>query len=510
VVLRAGTYRTPLAPAHSGTSGAKITWRNYNGEYVLISNNSVFDGYYYYNVLLWTQSWQVFDGINIKGDYTGPNANGDNVMVLAVWYSSNYNEFRNMDIDGNGGGRVTWRSDSKARPCLHNWIHNCTFHDIGYMYFGSNNLVDQSIGPQVEDGNDYITIENCDFHHNGHCNLEVCSRFSVIKNNFMHNEGWLTNNTGYPVASYLPDTVPPAASANLWGHRNCCMQSWTGTYDRMCQLVENNRFGTVGPPAEDSGGENLTICAPGNVIRYNEMFNPINNAVLFKQGASRPNSLWGDYNAFYNNAIYKSGRYNNTIGIYGIWQGYGIFAPWWTGNYARVGNAVINNIINSTGGSKEIDMDPTVNTIANNFLAASGNPKFVNTNVNDPTSLTAPDFSLQAGSPCINAGTNLTLANGSGFGSTSLTVANAMFFQNGTWGSDLARGVTLFPDWIAIGTVGNVVQISSINYDTNVITLASPMTWADKAPIWLYKNSSGVRVLYGRAPDIGAHEFDQR
>jgi hypothetical protein len=85
-----------------------------------------------------------------------------------------------------------------------------------------------------------------------------------------------------------------------------------------------------------------------------------------------------------------------------------------------------------------------------------------------------------------------------------------MFFQNGTWGSDLARGVTLFPDWIAIGTVGNVVQISSINYDTNVITLASPMTWADKAPIWLYKNSSGVRVLYGRAPDIGAHEFDQR
>jgi hypothetical protein len=74
----------------------------------------------------------------------------------------------------------------------------------------------------------------------------------------------------------------------------------------------------------------------------------------------------------------------------------------------------------------------------------------------------------------------------------------------------MARGVTLFPDWIAIGTVGNAVQISSINYDTNTITLASPMIWTNDAPIWLYKNSSGVRVLYGTAPDIGAHEFDQR
>jgi len=518
VVLRAGTYRTPLAPAHSGTSGAKITWRNYNGEYVLISNNSVFDGYYYYNVLLWTQSWQVFDGINIKGDYTGPNANGDNVMVLAVWYSSNYNEFRNMDIDGNGGGRVTWRSDSKARPCLHNWIHNCTFHDIGYMYFGSNNLVDQSIGPQVEDGNDYITIENCDFHHNGHCNLEVCSRFSVIKNNFMHNEGWLTNNTGYPVASYLPDTVPPAASANLWGHRNYAISSWFGNYPAFYQLLEGNRFGTPGPPAEDGGGENLTIVAPKNIIRYNDMFNAVNNGVLFKEGGS--GAYYADYNAFYNNTIYKSGRYDNAIAPDGIWQGDGIFAPAYVPVYQRVGNVLVNNILNLCGpyspnnGHFEIDMDPAVNTIANNFLGANGDPLFTNTTLTDPFSLTAPNLALQAGSLCIGGGQALAMANGAGNSSVTLVVTplatgSVVPFQDGTWGSDLARGVTLFPDWIAIGTVGNVVQISSINYDTNVITLASPMTWSDKAPIWLYKNSSGVRVLYGTAPDIGAH-VDQR
>lgn len=62
-------------------------------------------------------------------------------------------------------------------------------------------------------------------------------------------------------------------------------------------------------------------------------------------------------------------------------------------------------------------------------------------------------------------------------------------------------------DWIAIGTVGNVVQINSIDYATNTITLASPMTWSDNASVWLYKKSDGTRVLYSTAPEMGAHEY---
>lgn len=34
------------------------------------------------------------------------------------------------------------------------------------------------------------------------------------------------------------------------------------------------------------------------------------------------------------------------------------------------------------------------------------------------------------------------------------------------------------------------------------------MTWADDAPIWLYKKSDGTRVLYGSAPDYGAYEYN--
>ena len=67
-------------------------------------------------------------------------------------------------------------------------------------------------------------------------------------------------------------------------------------------------------------------------------------------------------------------------------------------------------------------------------------------------------------------------------------------------------------DWIAIGTVANVVQISSVAYGTynspaGTITLASPMTWSNGAPIWLQKKSDGALVLAGAAPDYGASEY---
>ncbi len=62
-------------------------------------------------------------------------------------------------------------------------------------------------------------------------------------------------------------------------------------------------------------------------------------------------------------------------------------------------------------------------------------------------------------------------------------------------------------DWIAIGKVDYAVQIASISYASNEISLKSPMTWTKGAHVWLYKDSSGKRVLFESAPDIGAFEF---
>jgi hypothetical protein len=154
---------------------------------------------------------------------------------------------------------------------------------------------------------------------------------------------------------------------------------------------------------------------------------------------------------------------------------------------------------------------------SNGGCSAFGDPKFTNPDISNPASKTLPDLSLQSSSSAIDGGTYLTTATNSGSNSTTLTVADALYFQDGTWGSDLARastglGGTMQADWIAIGTVNNTVQIASITYGAynapaGTITLSSPMTWTSGARIWLYKKSDGKVVLNGAAPDYGASEY---
>lgn len=112
------------------------------------------------------------------------------------------------------------------------------------------------------------------------------------------------------------------------------------------------------------------------------------------------------------------------------------------------------------------------------------------------------DYRLQSGSPARNAGTSLTTVNGTIVSSTSLVVADATYFQDGFSLSNSFS--TVQGDCISVTTVGNHVCISSINYSTNTLTLASPISATNGDPVWLYSKSDGVRVLFGSAPDMGA------
>lgn len=112
------------------------------------------------------------------------------------------------------------------------------------------------------------------------------------------------------------------------------------------------------------------------------------------------------------------------------------------------------------------------------------------------------DFTLQGGSPAIDAGGPLTTVSSTDSGTgAELIVGNALLFQDGWAGVD--------PDWIAVGNATNTVQISSIDYDTNTITLAGSVSRSEDDPVYLFKKSDGVQVLYGSAPDIGAYEFTE-
>ena len=60
-----------------------------------------------------------------------------------------------------------------------------------------------------------------------------------------------------------------------------------------------------------------------------------------------------------------------------------------------------------------------------------------------------PDLRLREASPFADGAGSLTNARGAGVASTTLVLEDAGYFQDGTRGSDLARGVKFFADWIA-------------------------------------------------------------
>jgi hypothetical protein len=118
-----------------------------------------------------------------------------------------------------------------------------------------------------------------------------------------------------------------------------------------------------------------------------------------------------------------------------------------------------------------------------------GDPQFVNAPAYPAGFSPLWDFGLRSTSPAIDAGRAVAVAQTSGSGSTSMVVDNAYYFCDGF-------GITS-GDLIRIGG-GPSVQIVSINYGTNTITLAEPRTWV---------GGVGVHVAFdGNAPDIGAKE----
>jgi hypothetical protein len=115
------------------------------------------------------------------------------------------------------------------------------------------------------------------------------------------------------------------------------------------------------------------------------------------------------------------------------------------------------------------------------------------------------DFHLTVGSPAIGGGTFLTTVNGTISSSTSLVVNDASYFQDG-YGLSNAFS-TVSGDCIAVTTALNHVCVTAVNYSTNTLTLASPISATNGDPVWLYKDSSGTVQLNGANPDIGAFQF---
>lgn len=497
--LKGGTYvitgssTAGIYPSKSGSQGNLITFSAAPSETPIITGATMSDGF----------------GFDIRGK-SYIKVTGITFQYLARFgqavEGSNHLEFSYNTWKNSPGtssiGLYFYAGNGSA--VSHIWFHHNTLGDIGILSPDCNAEYGALIylGVANETGGNFNTFENNVMYHAAHHLIETHGQYDVIKNNVAHNDAFLENI--YSCRNY-------GSQNGYYGHRN--FSPTNGDMHRGAYaLWEGNRSGHAGQPVEDDGGHGMELAAPKTIIRYNSFYNNTNNGLYFKNEG-------GDYNLgndcrIYNNTFFKNG-----------YKGYN--QPQFSGTAIRFrndikGNMLKNNLLydNYSGDFECAGSGGYCDTyrslqLSNNWCAsagtgcsATGDPKFVNTDVSDPTSLTLPNLNLQSTSSAIDGGTYLTQANASGTNSTTLVVDDAFYFQDGTWGSDLARGVTLFPDWIAIGTVGNVAQISSINYSTNTITLASPMTWSNGAKIWLYKKSDGTRVLYGYSPDHGAFEFE--
>ena len=502
VYFRGGKYSYALQPAHSGLKGSPIVFSAYGTEDVVFT--VLDDDHGRWGFVLSRKSWIKIAGMRFLNC----------ACFFHIGPDSHYNEIASCTFDtgsfdysvGYTGGT---KAPTQADGSTHNWFHHCVFTKYGKLdlaksgtgtYVNDNGTIRFSAG--YADNTAHNTIENCVFSYGGHDCLDLGGRWNVVRNNVFHNEEAYYRNV-YGSLLSRNDTV-----SGYFGNR-CIHVSNAGDAvgTAFHNLIEGNRIGFAGTPPDDDGSCGIENAGAHTVVRFNDIYANGGMGYYSKmQGVHESSVRSGSWGRVYNNNFFANGFGDASIDTqfkHGIcvWS-YTTFADW-PENVVIKNNIVYNNYnewrVGSTNILPQVDYE-------NNF---NRDPGFLNTDLSDKTSMVLPDLRLRAGSPCIDAGIPLTQASGVGSDSTVLVVADALMFQDGSWGSALTHGVTHFPDWIAVGTVENSVRIAAIDYATKTITLASPMSWTDGAKIWLYSDSGGRRVLKGSAPDIGAHEIDQ-
>jgi hypothetical protein len=460
VYVKAGTYNTYIEPVNSGTSTARITYRNFGTDVVTITGTS-------YAVFISGKDYITVQGINASLC----------ARFLYLVNGADYNVVAFCNFD-QSSVPSEWDVSVIYGSSKYNHLHHCQFSKGGECSAaGSDDGQVLGIGDEgsATDLTRYNLIEDCVFFHGGHHVVALMASYNTLRNNYFHNEVWSRSRGNRNL--YMNGTDPNA------GHN----------------VIEGNRFGYAAQPCDDFTVGSVAISTPFNVFRFNKIFhsNAYGLGFSYYNGYSS-----GSSNRVYNNTIFNSGY--NIYPTYVNSQENSAVMFWYT---PPVGNALKNNLYSARLRVYGVSGNSLANqTFASNWDGdTQGNPLFINASTTPPANkadITLPNLGLLAGSPVINAGGALTSVAVSDSGSgTALVLADATYFQDGS----AAPPGTVQADWIAIGTVTNVVQISSIS--GNTVTLVSGITRQDNAPVWLYKRSDGVRVLYDSAPDIGAAEY---
>ena len=460
VYLKAGTYNTYINPANSGTPTARITYQNFGSDVVTITGTS-------YAVFLDGKDYITVQGI--KASLCA--------RFLYILNGADHNVVAYCSFD-ESSEPAEWDVSVIYTSSQYNQIHHCQFSKGGECTAaGSDDGEVLGIGDEssATDLTRFNLIEDCVFFHGGHHVVALMASYNTVRNNYFHNEAWSRSRGNRTL--YMNGKDPNA------GHN----------------LIEGNRFGYAAQPCDDFTVGNVAMSTPFNIFRYNKIFHSNAYGLSF--------SYYNGYSSGSSNRVYNNTIFNSGYKIYPTYQNSqeNSAVMFW---YAPpVGNALKNNLYSARARVYGVSGNSLANqSFANNWDGdTQGNPLFVNASTNPPadkSDLLLPNLDIRAGSPVLNAGGALTAVAGGDVGSgTSMLLADSTYFQDGS----MAPPGTVQADWIAIGNVTNVAQIASIS--GNTVRLINGVSRRANDPVWLYKRSDGVRVLYESGPDIGAFEY---
>jgi hypothetical protein len=464
VHIRAGTYvDETIAPVNSGTSdGARITYINYADEEVTLQGSV-------YCVRLQSRSYISVLGLHFLDC-------GRNVYLDA----SHHNNVGFCTFD-NPAGPETWAGSRIYNGSRFNRVFNCTFSRYGQESGSDPDWQDDAcildIGnDNQEDQSDFNLVANSTFFYGGHHILGVYANRNVIRGNTFHNEEWFACHR--------------SEIGGLCGGRNLITNSSSPDINTR-NVFEDNIIAYAGVPPDQVSSAGLSLRTQHNVVRRNAFYASDSSGVALSADD-------GNFNDASNNHIYGNVFYRNGYLLFDDWdpRKYGLMLARWVddaGHNVMTGVAVKNNVFhqNNLGAIYFYYVQEQGQVVADNwleqgapgFVAASGDP--------DPFDFTALDFRLRPDSPCIDHGGFLTQATNDGQDSTSLRVADADYFFDG-------YGI-VEADLVQLEGQSRAVAIAAVDYDTNTITLAEPLTWS---------SGDGVSLPYqGARPDQGMHEY---
>jgi PKD repeat protein len=454
VYIKAGTYTTYIAPARSGTASGRITYRAYGSDVVTIQNAS-------YGISLNGRSYITVQGIsfyNLDRFLYIENSATHNIVA-----SCNFDKMRTL---------AEWAGSRIINQSSHNWVHNCRFSKYGQISGtppnGNSLGVVFEIGDEESstDFSDYNFLEDNVMYHGGHHVLGVNSRYNVIRNNYFHNEGWLSGT----------------------GQR--CVYAAGYAANSGWNLFEGNKFGYSEVGANGNMTEGIQISTSHNIFRKNGVYFNDSDGLLLSVSASYYQDA--NYNHIYNNTFFYNNQTDNPDP-----DNIGIFMGKWGGSWVIKYNAIKNNLYYGHAAAyAAYGVSLSDQTFANEFNGdVSGDPKFVNASaaLGDPMDASYPDLQLNAGSPCIDKGGALTTITSSSGSGMSFKVTDAAYFMDG-WGISGLEG-----DEIQIVGTTQKARITKVEYSTNTITVNTSITWTQ---------GQGIALAYvGSGSDVGAHEY---